>query len=253
MSFFKSIITGSLLSASLIPFYVHAQKSDVAFEQDGWRYQITPYVWLANLDGKIRPFRQAPQVHVKRTRKDILSNLNAAAFLMGTARKNNFVMQGDITYASVSNTEKLPLGLKAKAETKQKAITLTAGQSLLNNNQHALDLLAGVRYWDIDAKVSVASLPLKYQSTSRFIDPIVGARYRYELTPRLSAIGYVDIGGFGVGSRLAWQAFGTLNYELAQNMYASIGYRHIAVDYRKSGRRLNINMSGPILGFSYQF
>lgn len=258
MHFFKSLIAVGLLGAGLLPTLAHAQDSEMtlAQAQDEWRFQITPYVWLANFDGHIRPFRQAPVVHARRTSKQTRENLNVAAFLMGTARKNNFVIQGDMTYASVSNTEKLPRGLKAKVSTKQKTITLTAGKRVLHNDQYdqyALDLLAGIRYWDIDAKVSLPQVPLHHRLTSRFVDPIVAARYRYEFTPRFSGIMYADVGGFGVGSQITWQVFGAVNYELASNMFASLGYRHLAVDYKKSGRRLDLKMSGPMLGFTYQF
>jgi hypothetical protein len=56
---------------------------------DAWRYQLTPYVWMTGLDGSVRPFRGAPTVSVNKSFSDILENLDAAAFVNGTARKGN--------------------------------------------------------------------------------------------------------------------------------------------------------------------
>lgn len=62
---------------------------------DAWRFQLTPYVWMTGLDGSVRPFRGAPTAHVNKSFSDILENLDAAAFVNGTARKGQYVLQGD--------------------------------------------------------------------------------------------------------------------------------------------------------------
>ncbi|HEX7989967.1 MAG TPA: hypothetical protein VF513_07380, partial [Stenotrophomonas sp.] len=39
----------------------HAQSND---NDDSWRFQATPYVWMSGMEGQVRPFRGAPMADV---------------------------------------------------------------------------------------------------------------------------------------------------------------------------------------------
>ena len=56
-------------------------------------------------------------------------------------------------------------------------------------------------------------------------------------------------GGFSV----TWQAVGTLNYQVADQVYLSAGYRHMSFDYRKDGMILDVDMTGPLFGATFRF
>ena len=68
--------------------------------------------------------------------------------------------------------------------------------------------LAGARYYalDTDVDLSVGGVP---SGSSRdghaWVDPIVGARYQGELGRDWSLRARADVGGFGLGSDLAWK------------------------------------------------
>jgi len=62
-----------------------------------------------------------------------------------------------------------------------------------------------------------------------------------------------DVGGFAAGSRLTWQALGTVNYQLNDNWVFHAGYRALHVDYRKGGFLYDTTMHGPLLAASYRF
>ena len=66
-------------------------------------------------------------------------------------------------------------------------------------------------------------------------DPYVGLRARYNFTPAIYAIGRGDIGGFGVGSDLMWQAEAALGFQLTNSVFAELGYRALSFDYEKDG------------------
>lgn len=81
-----------------------------------------------------------------------------------------------------------------------------------------------------------------------FVGPIIGARANIGLAPRWSVIAYGDIGGFGAGSKSTSQLLGTINYQASEGLYLSAGYRHLHVDHRTDGTRIDVVMSGPLLG-----
>ncbi len=60
--------------------------------KETWRFQLTPYVWLTGMQGDIRPSRSLPVAHVSQSFSDVLSNVDAAVFLSGTARKGHYVL-----------------------------------------------------------------------------------------------------------------------------------------------------------------
>ena len=219
---------------------------------EAWRFQLTPYVWMSGLDGEVRPFNGAPTAHVDKSFSDVLKNLDAAAFINGTARKGSYVLQGDFSYASSSDKAKLPMGLSAQAKIKQTSMTVTGGQHLTLSPRSGLDLMAGVRLWQIKADVKVPGIAAAHSCTS-FVDPVVAARWRYEIAPRWSTLVYADMGGLGVGSKFTWQIHGSVNYAVKDNLFVSLGYRQLSVDYRDGGKRLDFSQSGPIVGATFLF
>ncbi len=68
-----------------------------------------------------------------------------------------------------------------------------------------------------------------------WVDPYVGLRGRYNLTPKVYLNGRADIGGFGVGSDLTWQASGGLGWQFATNKYLELNYRALSMDYEDNG------------------
>ncbi|THJ34285.1 hypothetical protein E8K88_07125 [Lampropedia aestuarii] len=230
-----------------------AQKPTQADAQDNaWRLQLTPYVWMAGLNGDIKPLRSGPTGHVNRSFSDILSELDTAFFLTGTARKGQAVLHGDISHALTSDRSDLPLGLRAKASVKQTSAALLAGYNWLESGRSNLDTMAGLRFWDVKAKLAIDGVG-DVQSSASFIDPVLAGRWRSQLASRWSSIVYADIGGFGVGSRLTWQGMAALNYQWSDGLFFSLGYRYLQVDYRRNGKRLDFNQSGPLLGATFRF
>ena len=219
---------------------------------DAWRFQLTPYVWMTGLDGSVRPFRGAPTVDVNKSFSDILENLDAAAFVNGTARKGSYVLQGDFSYAATSDKAALPLGLSAHAKIRQTSLTMTGGHNWALSPESSFDLMAGFRLWQIRAEVNVPGVA-SAQSNTSFVDPVVAARWRYDIAPRWSSLLYADMGGLDVGSKFTWQVHASVNYQVKENIFVSVGYRHLSVDYRDNGKRLDFSQSGPIVGATLRF
>lgn len=91
------------------------------------------------------------------------------------------------------------------------------------------------------------------QSNSSFVDPIVATRWRYEIATRCSNLVYAYMGGLDVGSKFTWQIHGSRNSQVKENIFVSLGYRHLSVDYRDGGKRLALSQSGPLVGTTFRF
>lgn len=226
--------------------------------QDGWRFQVTPYAWAPSLSGNARPRPTVPTVSFDRSFRDIFENLDGAFFLNGTARYDRFVIFGDFTWSAVSEEERIalpfaPFGFDVHGQVRQLSATLAAGYSVVDTPDVTLDLMGGARLWHLDASVNIQAAGLAASKSDTWLDPVAAARVRWQFAPDWSAIGYADIGGFGAGSELTWQAVGTLNYRVTDSLFLSAGYRHMFLDYDRGGMQLDIDMSGPLAGVTYRF
>jgi len=153
------------------------------------------------------------------------------------------------------------------------------GAGMSGVGQTAFDVLLGGRYWHQKADltlnvagtlgVNVGDLQLSFDRSQAFarsgvvnwVDPFVGFRVRHTLAPRQHLQAQADIGGFGLGSRISWQALATYGYEFGSTGNVAwagiIGYRALYVDYvQGSGNTLfqtNLLQHGPLIGVSAKF
>ncbi|MNT86740.1 hypothetical protein D3C72_2270640 [compost metagenome] len=64
---------------------------------------------------------------------------------------------------------------------------------------------------------------------------------------------YRDVEGFGESSEFTWQLLAVVNDQVRDHLLLSPGYRQLNVDYRHHVQRLNLRMSGPVLGATLRF
>jgi hypothetical protein len=140
----------------------------------------------------------------------------------------------------------------------------------------ALDVIAGARYWylntDIDLSltgdVSIPALgltrirgrTLSGEKTIDWWDPYVGLRLRHQTAPGRDAFVRADVGGFGAGSDLTWQAVAGYSFDtriFGLPIAGHVGYRALYIDYEQgSGSRrfgLDLLQHGPIIGASFKW
>jgi hypothetical protein len=119
-----------------------------------------------------------------------------------------------------------------------------------------MDLMAGGRLNGQRQAITYNGplLNLSASLSKTWIDPIVATRVFVPLGQKFSLSGYGDIGGFGVGSHLTWQALGTVNYQINRKMRLGVGWRYFKINYEDhDGFLYDIAQSGPIIGLRTDF
>lgn len=220
---------------------------------EDWSAQITPYVWATGIGGDITPFSGAPTLSIDKGFSDILDDLDGAFFLSGYARRDRLVFMGDFSWSSSSKSGRIPPGLPAQGKLSQRSMTLLGGWRTVQNDDFTLDLLAGARAWSVKSSIDVAGGLIHAAPSKEFVDPILAARANIAIAPRWSAILYADVGGFGAGSESTSQLLATVNYEVNDNLWLSLGYRQLDVDYRSGGTDVDMRMAGPLFGATWRF
>jgi len=65
-----------------------------------------------------------------------------------------------------------------------------------------------------------------------WFDPVIGVRGRYNLSKAFYLTAQTDIGGFGIGSDIAWQGYAAVGCQITRNIYSEVGYRAYYDDFR---------------------
>ena len=250
-------IAGAMLSVAST---LHASSDAKAGSNSGneWSVQITSYVWGSGLEGEVAPREGIPSTDIDASFTDLIENADLAVMLLVEVRKGRFGMLADLTYLSVEVDDATPGPLfgDAKLESETLTATLDFAYRAIERDNWALDLIAGVRGWDVEAELSLGAgiLPaVEAKLEESWIDPLVGLRSMVRFGSGFSLATYADIGGFGAGSDLTWQVLGSIQYEFNDSLVGHLGYRHLSVDYEDDGFIWDVDMSGPLVGLSFRF
>jgi hypothetical protein len=271
----------------------------VAGAPSGWQFAFTTYGWLPWITGSATIRGRSVTIDV--SPKDVIDALDwsqiPAWMSYAEARNGRLSLFNDIVYAKLAGSANFAksvtgrigaaaLAGRIEADYEQAIVEVGAGYEIWSTGaaaagRAALDIIAGGRYWYQNASVSAdlaATLAIagpggivdlersgaRVAARSRsieWVDPFVGARVRYQLSPGRGVNVRGDVGGFGAGSDFSWQLMGTIDWQLlARPGYtfdAYLGYRALSVDYSKgSGTnqyRFDATQHGPVVGGTLRF
>jgi hypothetical protein len=68
-----------------------------------------------------------------------------------------------------------------------------------------------------------------------WFDPLIGLRGRLNLTKAFYLTAETDVGGFGIGSDIAVEAYGALGCQVTRHIYSEVGYRYLYDEFRDEG------------------
>ncbi|UPY38443.1 hypothetical protein [Sediminicoccus sp. KRV36] len=250
--------TASALAGALMLLTAPASAQTPAPTSDAWAFSMSPYVWFSGLSGEVSV--PAGSADFGASFGDIFSSLKFSAMGLAEARRGHLSLVMDTLYLNLQQGVPVPGAHGAfsggSVRTQSAEVSAIALYTLAEGQSGRIDLGGGVRGWWFNTALtySPGRLPGRSaDSTTSWVDPIISVRATLRLNASLSFTAYGDVGGFGAGSQLTWQAMGTLDWRINERLSASIGYRHIHIDYEKGRANLAVDLSGPIIGATYRF
>jgi hypothetical protein len=232
---------------------------------EGWTQgAVTIYGWVPGIEGAQEGPNGEPIVSLDSV--GILDVLDFA--FMGTAeiRRDRVGLVFDLEYADLGADGTARGAIIPGAEPASASVDTTllmatgaAAYRVVEEERAWLDVYGGLRFFNVDADFT-ARIPALGFRTDRsasvdWVDGIVGLRGRAPLGDRLGVTGLVDVGGFGIGSSsdLTWQVQATLDYSFTERFVGRLGYRYMSIDYDTSDLKLDIDLSGPLVGVTWTF
>lgn len=241
-----------------------ARAADAA--DDRWQFELTPYLFASGLYGTTGA--RGVSADIEMGFDDILDQLEAG--LMGTAelRRGRWGVAFDALYFKLGDqgarSWQGPLGIGSltgdlDVTTTMQMYQLSAAYRV--GERVPVDLIGAARYTTIDTDLNLVVttgglLPGGTRSLSAgesWWDPVVGVRALVPLGERWSVLLYGDVGGFGVGSDLTYQAIAGVNWQFSKHFSVKVGYRYLYQDFAKDGFVWDMAAHGPYLGMGIRF
>ncbi len=254
------MFAAALAACLLAPATSHAADAtvDAGSADTGWTFTAAPYLWAAGIDGTVGLFG-LPPVQVDASFSDVMKNFDIGFMGAGEAHYGRFGLAVDIQYIRVSAEAAPPLGLAAdRVDVTSTTFSAFAGAMyrMVDDPQVTVDAMAGARLWSVDNDLDPVGGPLgpaDFSDGSTWVDPMVGAKARINLSDQFYVTGWALVGGSGSGSNLTWDAMGALGYEASDTVSLIAGYRALSVDYTDGSFVFDVVEQGPILGAVFKF
>ncbi|WP_198162345.1 hypothetical protein [Bosea sp. WAO] len=225
----------------------------------GPTFTFTGYGWASALHGRASTLPPLPAAKADLSFGDILKDLNGGLMGVAEMRLGRWGFIADAMFTQVTSGATLPGPYFSSVKLRSQTLTLQASvlYRLYSDASMDVDLGAGLRFWNLDNRLKVGpgalNLAIVHSEAENWLDPVVAARLIARLGGPWSVTLIGDVGGFDAGSRLTWQALGTVNYQWNENWVLHAGYRALHVDYRKDRFLYDTTMHGPILAATYRF
>jgi hypothetical protein len=242
-------LAGLLAVTALVVVAPHAAAQS---SPGGWRFTLAPYAVAAAMDGAATVKGVDADVDVPF--ETIVENLDMTLMGHFDMQNERWLVSSDLIYMDLAGDAELTNG--TGTATMQETIFEVAGGYRITP---ALTLLAGGRWVDLGFGLRYAgpNLERNVDASKSWVDPFVGAHVVAPLSERWWLGVHGDVGGFGVGSELAWQAYANIGFRASDLVSLIVGYRALDMDYEDGSGddlfRYDVLTAGPQLGVAFRF
>ena len=248
--------------------------------EERWRFAITPYLWLPNVNGTLKyepqPGGGAPAVDTGPN--NYLENLSMALMLSGEARKGRWSILSDLIYLDFdkeqSNVRAVNFGgslvstsATGSTQSSLKGLewTIASAYEAVQSPRATLGVLGGLRYfridahsdWQLNATVSGPGAGQSFPASggvsrrTELWDGIVGVRGRVRWGEGAWFSPYYLDAGTG-SSNLTWQSLIGIGYGFKWGDIV-LAYRTVFYDQNDDKLLQDFRFSGTTLGATFRF
>jgi hypothetical protein len=243
--------------------------------KEHWQSYVTPYLWLPTIHGELNfnvPDGMGNTFGLTVTPSQYTPHLASALMFTAGARKGNWGAATDLIYLNLTGVTEgvtsitgpggnVTIPINTNVQTRFSSAIWTAGATynLLPGPPGNLDGVLGFRYATVNPQVSwnfsgpLGLFPISGSHTENvnLWDGIIGVKGKFDFKdPHWFAPFYADIGTGG--AQLTWQAAGGIGYGFHSGAW-ELSYRNLYYNMGSNGLLHNLNLGGPMLGYTFKF
>lgn len=247
----RQLAIGFMVAAML---FAGAAATSVANE--GWQFEITPYLWYAGLSGDLSIHGQ--KAEFDRSASDLFDALDIGGSVRLGAMYDRFLIGAQVDYFSLStdelDVEDRPQG--GRFESDMLIVEAAMGYRVDGWAEgQSIDLMAGVRHLNMKNDLDVFGVG-KVSREFDVTDAMVYVFPRFPVLPsRMEGLWFNLLLGIGAGdSDMAYEVFPELQYRFTESVAGQLGYRAIGWKHKATGENeLNLNLAGLAAGITFAF
>jgi len=279
----QRVVIGMILLVTITAaIFTTPAQAQTAAPADQWTFSITPYLWLPNINGKLKydiPPGSGGSPEIEVGPNDYLQSLEGVMLISGEVRKDKWSVFTDLIYLSFakekSSVKEINFGgdlvssglnLATSSWLRGMNLTLGVGYAVKTGKAAPVDVFGGLRYFDLSAGTdwqltATVSGPTNTSQTfpasgsisksSPLLDGIIGVKGRFQLgESRWSVPYYLDIGAGS--SKLTYQWLLGVAYSFGWGD-VTLAYRDLYFDQADDKFVQDLRFSGPALGATFRF
>lgn len=224
-----------------------------------WRFILETNLLLPKAEGETG-VSYYPAIGISQKASDIYNHISYGGMYTFEARNDTWVIAADFIYSSLDASAKENILVR---KGKVNADQFFGNLSILRKITPWLDAGIGGTLVNVKAGFDASVInPLTGQllnldkSISRtWFDPMIIARTTSSEKSKFIYFAKAGIGGFGVASKLTWQAEALAGYRFSKIFFASLGYKAVSFNYKKGNNEnaflYDMTISGPILKLGF--
>jgi hypothetical protein len=253
----------------------------------GWSFNVAPYLWMPTIDTTMK-FNLPPAVGGTLTTDssigfgDLLSHLNFATMVAAEAKYDRLSVLTDFIYMNLGGTSShaksfnfpglpsVPISgtvqTNAGMDLNSAIWTLAGGYTLLQGDWGNFDVIAGLRYLELNARIDYGlGLTLtgpggngasvgrigSVSGSSNIWNGIGGFRGRVRIADTGLFIPYYFDAGAGA-SKFTWQIASGLGYQTGWAS-ASLTYRYLSFEQNSGAVLQHLQIGGPMIMVNFSF
>jgi hypothetical protein len=242
-----------LVSMVALSALVSPARAQVPVSEDApsWKYVFAPYFLMPHMDGTVG--LGGVEGDVNASPSDIFEKLQGGFMAYFEAHDPTWGIGVDYLYMNLGGSGTTRTGT-VDADLKQTGISAIG----MYRVSPWAEVVAGVQWNSIDAALKgTGTAAVDASMTPSWTDPMVGARVTTPGEGKWKGSLLATIGGFGVGSDFAWQAYPVVSYRFSPLITIGAAYRVMSMDYTSgSGAdefKYDVTTFGPEIGVGFHF
>ena len=227
-------------------------------DSNGWRFEVSPYLWAAALEGDLRV--RNTTTNVESSFSDLLKQLDFAFATRFEAKKGRWRLMLDENYMNLGTTGSGPLGRRT-VEVEPTLNFFEFGGSYevvsIENDESTSDkplppifsveILGGGRYTHFGLGLEPQNAE-EVEASRNLVDAFVGNRFQYRPRPAVTLIGKYTVGGGGSNDTETVTGLVDLRFRKSLSVWFGYQYLHMNSDQSSNTVGFNGSLRGLILG-----
>ena len=221
-----------------------------AAADEGWQFEVTPYVWAAGINADVTVLDRSVKIDAKFS--DVVKAVDLAGAVLLRAQHGPWVVFSQLDYLALdtNNLDDAPAAGRLEQD-----VFMASGafgyQFASADGRRAVDVLIGGRHMSMDNKLTLDALG-SFKSNRNINDPIIMIRPSFQLSERWS-LNPTFAYGDGGDSKKVWEMQPTIQFQATKHGALRFGYRKLHYDLEGAHSSFDGEFQGFIVGYGGTF